>query len=227
MIYYKIKIKKLYENEMIAPSANGKNVPNNEVYFNKMRKGEIIKDTPVFDYFHLESYDLEQYWEWNLFDACDGIGDYPGNSNWYISNRFKLLFESFKIAPKFHFYETRLLYNGEKLKYWIFQFLAPYRKLNKMEHINFSKSNFSLNKKKYTFSSYSDWSDINEGIYDEYKTDLKLVKVSLMDFFDFIPLNPISSDIICSEKLRRAIEENRITGFEFSELDYEVEVENR
>ena len=43
--------------------------------------------------------------------------------------------------------------------------------------------------------------------------------------FDFIPLNPISSDIIISEHLKQAIEENSITGFEFSELDYEVVVE--
>ncbi|MDO4230449.1 MAG: hypothetical protein Q4C98_11595, partial [Capnocytophaga sp.] len=63
-----------------------------------------------------------------------------------------------------------------------------------------------------------------EEIYDKYDEELKIKKVVLTEFFDFIPLNPISSDIIVSEILKQAIEDNNIIGFEFSELDYEVVV---
>src|SRR5690606_7464816 len=141
MKYYKIDIKRRYPDiERISSSANGRNVPNNEDYFDKIRKGEIIKNTPVFDYFVLTSFDEEPYWEWALFDVHDGMGDYPGNSNWYVSNDLKLLLENFKIAPKYHFYETKLLYKDEKLKYWIFQY-----GVEAFTNYNLSESDFSIN----------------------------------------------------------------------------------
>ncbi len=223
MKYFKINTKPFY-GDRIASCANGSNVPNNESFFDRMRKGEILYNTPIFDYFILESFDDKKYWEWSLFDVCEGIGDYPGSSNWYISENLKICLENFKISPKYHFYETRLLYKGEKLKYWIFQFVAIYRKLNKMEYIDFPSSCFSLNDQEFIFNSFDEWSHKNEMIYEKYNLDLKLKKVYFNHFFDFIPLNPISSDNIISEKLKQAIEENGITGFEFSELDYEVEI---
>ena len=61
--------------------------------------------------------------------------------------------------------------------------------------------------------------------YDECKEKLTLKKVVLTESFDFFPLIPISSDIIVSENLKQAIEENGITGFEFFEIDYEVVAE--
>ncbi|GIZ16108.1 hypothetical protein [Capnocytophaga catalasegens] len=189
-----------------------------------MRKGEIIENTPIFDYFHLQSFGEKKDWEWRLQDVHGFIGESPSGNNYYISDNFKILLDNFKIAPKYHFYETRLLYKGKKLKYWIFQFIANYRKLNKMEFVNFSESTFYLNNQIYRFNSYEEWSDINEEIYDKYDEELKIKEIILTNFFDFIPLNPISSDIIISETLKRSIEENNITGFEFFELDYEVVV---
>ncbi len=121
MKYYKINIK-LFYGDRIASSANGKNVPNSESFFDNIRSGKILNNTPIFDYFILESFDKEKYWEWDFFDVYNGMGEYPGNYNWYISDDLKLSLENFKIAPNYHFYETRLLYKGEKLKYWVFQF---------------------------------------------------------------------------------------------------------
>ena len=144
---------------------------------------------------------------------------------WYISDKLKSLLENFRIAPKYHFYETRLLYKEEKFKYWIFQFIASYRRLNKMQFVNFSQSIFHANNENYVFNSYEDWSDKNDEIYDECKEKLTLKKVVLTESFDFFPLIPISSDIIVSENLKQAIEENGITGFEFFEIDYEVVTE--
>lgn len=224
MKYYKIQIKTNYGNR-IASSANGKNVPDGEKYFSKIRKGDILVNTPVFDYFILESYDKEEYWNWSLFDVFDGMGDYPGNNNWFISDAFKELLKNFKIAPKYHFYESELFYKNNKLKYWIFQFIASYRKLNKMEFIDFSQCHFSMESEVYIFNSYEDWSNGNELMYEKHNLDLKLEKVYINHFFDYIPLNPISSDILCSENLKNAIETIGITGLEFSELDYEVVVE--
>ena len=45
----------------------------------------------------------------------------------------------------------------------------------------------------------------------------------LVDKFDIV--GTWQGDILCSEHLKQAIEENGITGFEFFEIDYEVVVE--
>ena len=223
MKYYKIQIKSFY-GDRIASNANF--IDNSKEYiFKKISLGEIIPDTPIFDYFFLESFDEKQYWEWALFDVHNFIGVGSIMCGWYISDKLKSVLENFRIAPKYHFYETRLLYKKEKFKYWIFQFIASYRRLNKMQFVNFSQSIFHANNENYVFNSYEDWSDKNDEIYDECKEKLILKKVVLTESFDFFPLIPISSDIIVSENLKQSIEENGITGFEFFEIDYEVVVE--
>ena len=65
------------------------------------------------------------------------IGEFPMFCIWYISDKLKSLLEKFRIAPKYHFYETRLLYKEEKFKYWIFQF-----PIEPLQNIIFEKSNF-------------------------------------------------------------------------------------
>ena len=223
MKYYKIQIKSFY-GDRIASNANF--IDNSKEYiFKKISLGEIIPDTPIFDYFFLESFDEKQYWEWALFDVHNFIGVGSIMCGWYISDKLKSVLENFRIAPKYHFYETRLLYKKEKFKYWIFQFIASYRRLNKMQFVNFSQSIFHANNENYVFNSYENWSDKNDEIYDECKEKLILKKVVLTESFDFFPLIPISSDIIVSENLKQAIEENGITGFEFFDIDYKVVAE--
>ena len=226
MKYYKIDYKGIFEEEnKVLGQANGEFVPNGRFYFDRIGKDEIIEDAPIFDYFHLQSFDKKIFWEWRLQDVHGFIGAGSIITGWYISDKLKSLLEKFRIAPKYHFYETRLLYKEEKFKYWIFQFIASYRRLNKMQFVNFSQSIFHANNENYVFNSYENWSDKNDEIYDECKEKLTLKKVVLTESFDFFPLIPISSDIIVSENLKQAIEENGITGFEFFDIDYEVVAE--
>ena len=128
MKYYKIDIKTFYDQPMqyVAKGdtfkttkktlqigrANGELVPNARHYFDRMGKGEIIKDAPVFDYFFLESFDKKIYWEWRLQDVHGFIGVGSIIIGWYISTRFKELLEQFKIAKDYYFYPTKLLYKG-------------------------------------------------------------------------------------------------------------------
>ena len=82
MKYYKIKRKTRFpELGRIASGAEGKNVPEKE-YFYRIGKGEIIENTPIFDYFVLESFDKEKYWEWALFDIHSFIGE--GSQNIWL-----------------------------------------------------------------------------------------------------------------------------------------------
>ncbi len=48
-------------------------------------------------------------------------------------------------------------------------------------------------------------------------------KTVLVDKFDIV--DTWQGDILCSERLKQAIEENGIIGFEFFEIDYEVVAE--
>ena len=54
--------------------------------------------------------------------------------------------------------------------------------------------------------------------------ELECSKVRLLDSFDIVYQQP-NGDILCSERLKQAIEENGITGFEFFDIDYEVDAE--
>ena len=62
MKYYKTKIKRIFDKEnKILGQANGEFVPNGAFYFDRMRKREIIEDAPIFDYFHLQSFDKKNF----------------------------------------------------------------------------------------------------------------------------------------------------------------------
>ena len=98
-----------------VPSANGEFVPNGRCYFDTIGNGEIIEDAPVFDYFHLQSFGKNKDWEWRLQDVHGFMGVGSIIAGWYISDKLKSLLEKFRIAPKYHFYETRLLYKEDLL----------------------------------------------------------------------------------------------------------------
>ena len=223
MKYYKIKRKTRFpELGRIASGAEGKNVPEKE-YFYRIGKREIIENTPIFDYFVLKSFDKEKYWEWALFDVHDFIGVGSIMCGWYISDKLKSLLEKFRIAPKYHFYETRLLYKEEKFKYWIFQF-----PIEPLKNIIFEKSNFYYIKdgkqNEIKIKNESEFMQIRSDLFIEEDIELECSKVCLLDSFDIVYQQP-NGGVLCSEHLKQAIEENGITGFEFFEIDYEVVAE--
>ncbi|WP_203965569.1 hypothetical protein [Capnocytophaga stomatis] len=223
MKYYKIKIKRRFEKEdKVLGHANGEFVPNGAFYFDRIGDGEVIEDTPIFDYFHLQSFGEEKDWEWRLQDVHGFI--YVGSiiTGWYISDKLKPLLEKFKIAPKYHFYETRLLYKGEKLKYWIFQF-----PINPLQNIIFGQSHFYYLKNDINtvikIENESEFIKIRRKLMLEEDIELECSKVCFSREYDII-YNLPNGDTLCSEALKQAIEQNYIIGFEFSELDYEVVV---
>ena len=220
MKYYKIKRKTRFpELGRIASGAEGKNVPEKE-YFYRIGKGEIIENTPIFDYFVLKSFDKEKYWEWALFDVHDFIGVGSIMCGWYISDKLKSLLEKFRIAPKYHFYETRLLYKEEKFKYWIFQFPIDY-----FLNINYEKSFYSIPDENILLN-FKNREEFLAAYKEEFrKTKRKLItkKICYLENYDLVVNN--STEILCSERLKQAIEENGIIGFEFFEIDYEVVAE--
>ena len=231
MKYYKIDIKSHFpELGRIASSAEGKNIANADEYFWAMDKGEILYNAPIFDYFVLESFDKEKYWEWALFDVHDFIGTGSQIPGWFISKKLKKLLENFKISEPHFYYLSKLLYKGEKKDYYIFQFTGE-KFLNPLfGHINFKDSLFFdpnqkialkiINKEDLYFQTSR---ILKESGFDIINVPIK--KLVLNKNIDFFPMQSFLGDNIVSERLKQAIEENGITGFEFFDIDYEVIVE--
>ncbi len=226
MKYYKIDVKSFYE-ERIASRANFIDKSQDE-YFKKISNGEIILDAPIFDYFYLESFDDEKYWEWNLFDIHKFIGEASRMLGaLLISKKAKNLFDNFKISEPHLYYNSKVIYKNERIEYYIFQFTGKliYRELTK--YINFSKSEF-LNPATGLLSSFKnidDYIEQSEKLYFEKDTDFIKKKLIINNDLDFFPMQSFFKDNLVSERLRQVIEKENITGFEFSELDYEVVID--
>jgi hypothetical protein len=230
MKYFKIDIQTRFpELGKISSSVNGKNIPSNEDFFWEMNKGEILYDTPIFDYFILESYDKKEYWEWALFDVHDFIGEGSQIPGWLISKRLKDLFKDFKIAVPHFYYLSKLLYKDKKIDYYIFQFSGKGFRSSLTNYINFSKSIFydPNHKTNFTVQNEKELLMQQEKILEESGFDvinIPIERLVLNEDVDFISMQNFLGDKIISERLKQAIEENSIEGFEFSELDYEVVV---
>ena len=65
-----------------------------------------------------------------------------------------------------------------------------------------------------------EYNEYDYKIWKETKKNIEWGKTVLVDKFDIV--DTWQGDILCSECLKQAIEENGITGFEFFEIDYEV-----
>ncbi|MFH6989228.1 imm11 family protein [Flavobacterium collinsii] len=220
MRYYKFTISLSNDDGRISSSASVDKIPNIENLFEKIRYGEIMENFPIIDSFYLESYDEEKYWENQKNDIHTLIGKVNILIGWYVSEDLKSLLENFKIAPKYNFYETILLYKGSKFKYWIFQF-----PIDQFEIIDFQKSKFSLDGEYtlYNFSSKEDYLSFYRTEYRSTKRKLKIVQQVLVDSYDIFATT--NNDKVMSEKLKNSIEKMGLTGFEFSEVDYEIVVE--
>ena len=160
----------------------------------------------------------KEEWEWRLQDVHGGAYDYPVGGYWYISDDFKNLLENFKIAPDYHFYETKLLYKGNKLKYWIFQ--TPIRPF---ENLNFQKCEFILKDdvNTYVFQTEDEYLLFYKKQYRETKRKLGSKKIFFNDNYDYVE-NPNTGDKLVSENLKNAIEAMKLEGLEFFEIDYVV-----
>jgi hypothetical protein len=236
MKYFKIKIKSDYDNERIASDAEGDKIPNAEEYFYRIKGGDILINPPIFDYFYLESFDLEKYWEWALFDVHRFIGEGSQIPGWLISNKLKNLIQQYDIAQPYYLYPSKLLYKSKKYDYFIFHFAGKGIYEKTVNGLDYTKSIFfdPFNKRLEFFKDIEEYSKKRSALYDNFgdnelyrgiKKDFIKKRICLHKTFDFFPMKSFLTDNLASERLKNAIEENGITGFEFSDLDYEVVVE--
>lgn len=230
MRYYKIDIKISFKGqERIASSAEGEKVPNAEDYFNQMDRGEEISSPPLFDYFYLKSFDQKEFWEWRLDDVYDFIGEGSQIPGWLISEKLKNVFERYNLVNPYYMYKSKLLFKKEKLNYFIFHFTGKVLIDFIREEINFSKSVFvnPLTKEIYKVESKNDFVIKKRECLKENDVKIKIKQIVLKTNIDFFSMQSFLVDNIVSERLKKAIEREGITGFEFTELDYEVIIDSK
>lgn len=229
MKYFKIDVKRSYDNNMFSCYAEGEKIPDVEFYFNKISQGEILLKPPVFDYFYLKNFDEKKYWEWILCDVHKFIGEGSQIKGWLISNDLKLLLENFKLSKPYYFYPSKLMYKEKKINYYIFQFTGKEVVNKNINYINFSKTLFwnPMKEQEISIIDEKEFYVTYRRIYKENGLDnvMKNKKLVLKEELDFYSMQMFMKDNIISERLKQAIEEDNITGFEFSELDYEVIVD--
>jgi len=221
MEYFIVNMQRRFLTEdKVLGHANGEFVPNGKHYFDRMGKGEIISDAPLFDYFHLQSFGKKEDWEWRLQDLHGFIGEYPTGGAWYVSDKFKRLLEGFFIANGYHFYPTKLLYKGKKLDYWIFQYA-----IGAMQNIDFSKSVFKIKNEEeiVPILSWDNYLLMIKTLRSERQKRIELSSITFVEAFDLV-FNIIDSNILVSKRIKTELENARLVGLEFKILDYSVQI---
>jgi hypothetical protein len=230
MNYYSLVLK--YHNETIDldssgpkiyPRANGTTIKNAKGYFREngingsIFFGNFVDEAPIFDYFHLYNLTYKKEYDWILLDAYSFIGETTFQGRGFlISKRFKTLLEKFNIGKPYRFYESKLMYEGTKLEYYIFH-LAQ----NEWEEINPNKCCYFVEKDGNRIKIEQTVSNFNElkTVIRDAKTEEKQIFMSLnfknySDIFYFP-----NYGYIISENLKNEMEKEGILDFEYKLIE--------
>lgn len=190
---------------------------------NIIRNDNYIDDAPLFNYFSMMSVSHNNPYDWILNDAHNFSGAFsPVVRGWLVSEFFKTLLENFNIAQPFRFYPAKLMFQGIKQDYFIFQVAHQ-----EWESIDFDKSEFfywsreGLNEKvpKGLVKTYDEMYPEAKTKVDDVHTfvDMKVSKAVVDKYYDMIVDFNSANGLLISEPLKIAIEQAQITGV-FTEL---------
>lgn len=179
---------------------------------------------PVFDYFHLETSDKsKKLWQWCINDIHRISGTYsPSTFNFYISLKVKEILTKYVIAKPSGYVLSKLKYQRDFLDYYIF-FCGRYGIL---DDTIFEESSFHVSQDRMREVLLGDYNGTIENFADFRETqivarhnpggDLFFKKIVIKKYYDFF----IGFDdglFYVSERLKKDLEANSITGIEFVE----------
>ena len=185
--------------------------------FSNIEHWEKKSDIPKLDYFKTKYGALLIDVLTNSYvNLSDGL---------FLSEKCASIFSKFDLVQS-NYYGAKIDFNGVIHEY----FLLHYKSY--IKNINFSKSIFwkinTITKEphqKIDLNSYNQFKSIDLNLLKTSDDGLFPTLLSINTKFDLISLLGCTGDIIVSERLKNAIEEAKLTGFQFKDLDYEVVVE--
>lgn len=222
MKYYSLKIK-LWDNSIlddesegrkVYPEANGDTITNSNGFlskggeFGKIYFENVVDDAPVFDYFYLYNSTYQKEYDWILLDAYGYVGqNIPSCRGFLVSERLKQLLEQFKIAQPYRFYKSKLMYQGQKLDYYIFH-LAQ----NEWNEFNYELSTFSIEGEKMEINITNN-RELKKLLKEFPNIKMEIHLNHYADIFYFAHFG-----YVVSEYLKNAIENAKLLDFEFIEI---------
>lgn len=215
--FYKIHEASWGPDEKVYPDLNGLSLKEGKEFFdNDLIHGfKCVDNTPLFDYFTMYSISEEGPYDWILLDVYGFAGQScPSVRGWCISKRFKEVLEKFSIGRPFRFYPAKVMYQGQKYDYYIFQLAY-----NEKDHTLFSKCTYQYIK-RYPERGYAE-ANLNINSNEEFKkhgSALITRKTVLDKYYDVFWTK--GSMMTISEKLKNEIVKEKITGLDIDEVDY-------
>lgn len=223
MKYYKLTLK--IHNETLDPDspgfkvypcANGEKVSNGKGYFwdgvnnGKIHFEKTADDTPIFDYYYLYNSSYQKEYDWILLDSyrIDGPNSLSGRG-FMVSERLKTVLEQFKIAKPYRFYPAYLMYQGNKLLYYIMH-LANYE----WNEFDIECSTFEIGKEKFNVTNERDFRKFTRAVKENSKP--WRAKIGLEFSSDLFYFSHIG--YIVSEDLKNSITQVTSSDFEFELL---------
>lgn len=202
------------------PYASGHTVNNAEKYFDPQLLSyySILKSPPIFDYFSLISISKDGPNESALLDFYEFAGILsPQINGLLISERFKKLLDQYVMPQNTMFYPAKLMYHGDKLNYYIFNYTFDYLAKLDYEHSTWQYSNskygvFNLSQgcTDLNFKILNEKHYIKQSLSDTIESNIFLKKAYFKDYVDLISVDGCARYAI-SERLKNAIVDANIT----------------
>lgn len=206
----------------VYPDLNGNNLLEGKELLGiegQIKNFNVVDNTPVFDWFTMMSISEPGAYDWILLDVYGFAGDHtPMIRGWCISKKLKEIMEKFLIAEPFKFYPAKVMFQGQKYDYYIFQLAY-----NENDHTRFNKCTYQYIK-RWPDRGYAE-ADLHINNKEEFKNNNALAGYSLITsktvldrYFDVFWTR--GSMMTISEKLKDEIVKENITGLKIEEVDY-------
>lgn len=189
-----------------------------------VNRRNIVKDLPCLDFFICYSISYKQEYDWILLDIYYLTGtDVAIDIRGFLSSpklRTTLKAGHFVLGTDHHFYPAKLRFQGDYLDYFLFQYIY-----NNYDEVCWNKTRcWKKLDEKDSFEEIvvTSSSDISQPFLKYwYKKGINDFKVEFwFDSFTDILVDPILGYTMISERLKRDLEKNEISGIEFSEVDF-------
>lgn len=229
MKFYKVE-HPIIGGDMYVPRASADRMSLNDRRLFSSLKDRPLEEGKVFDYFRPYGFGDEnnpedvKIWEHDKYDFYDFIFHNP--PAYLISNKLKMILDSFHVNPMDKFYPANFMFRNEKFDYYIFHQYHIVSDLIDFEHTKFCLYDVIENKPigeyEGTKINKENLVSITSDLYVNKNIDVRYKKLVFKKYYDIY--GPMAARIgyIMSEQLKDAMIEHNIKGLSFRKLDFEI-----